>query len=79
MMQIMTAWVTSPTVLIIYRIILGVAEGIYWPQQFRFARAWFTKEEITRGIHLIQFYGQFLARSLGFLILTPIFTYLSWQ
>lgn len=77
--QIMTAWVTSPTVLIIYRIILGVAEGIYWPQQFRFARAWFTKEEITRGTNLIQFYGQFLALSLGFLILTPIFTYLSWQ
>lgn len=65
--------------LIIYRIILGVAEGIYWPQQFRFARAWFTKEEITRGTNLIQFYGQLLALSLGFLILTPIFTYLSWQ
>ncbi|HEY0207989.1 MFS transporter [Acerihabitans sp.] len=77
--QVMTAWVTSPTLLIIYRIILGIAEGIYWPQQFRFARAWFTKDEITRGTNLIQFYGQFLALALGFLILTPIYDALGWE
>ncbi|WP_413739446.1 MFS transporter [Sodalis sp. RH14] len=77
--QVMTAWVTSPTLLIIYRIILGIAEGIYWPQQFRFARAWFTTDEITRGTNLIQFYGQFLALALGFLILTPIYDALGWE
>lgn len=26
------------------RLILGVAEGIYWPQQARFAKAWFASE-----------------------------------
>lgn len=78
-LQIMTAWVTSPALLIFYRIILGIAEGIYWPQQFRFARAWFNKDEITRGTNLIQFYGQFMALALGFVILTPIFTLLGWE
>ncbi|TCL02940.1 MFS transporter [Sodalis ligni] len=77
--QVFTAWVTTPTLLIIYRIILGIAEGIYWPQQFRFARAWFTKDEITRGTNLIQFYGQFLALAIGFLVLTPIYDLLGWQ
>lgn len=78
-LQIATAWITSPVTLIVFRIILGVAEGIYWPQQFRFARAWFNKNEITRGTNIIQFYGQFLALSLGFIILTPIFNLLGWQ
>lgn len=77
--QIMTAWITSAALLISFRILLGIAEGIYWPQQFRFARAWFNKDEITRGTNLIQFYGQFLALSLGFIILTPIFDHLGWQ
>ncbi|MBN6044737.1 MFS transporter [Citrobacter sp. ku-bf4] len=77
--QIMTAWITSAALLIAFRIILGIAEGIYWPQQFRFARAWFNKDEITRGTNLIQFYGQFLALSLGFIILTPIFDHLGWK
>ncbi len=77
--QIMTAWITSPAILILFRIILGVAEGIYWPQQFRFARAWFNKDEITRGTNIIQFYGQFLALSLGFVILTPIYHLLGWK
>ncbi|KNC92050.1 MFS transporter [Trabulsiella odontotermitis] len=77
--QIMTAWISSAALLIAFRIILGIAEGIYWPQQFRFARAWFNKDEITRGTNLIQFYGQFLALSLGFIILTPIFDHLGWK
>ncbi|TCW17729.1 sugar phosphate permease [Raoultella sp. BIGb0138] len=77
--QIMTAWISSAALLIAFRIILGIAEGIYWPQQFRFARAWFNKDEITRGTNLIQFYGQFLALTLGFIILTPIFDHLGWQ
>lgn len=77
--QIMTAWISSAALLIVFRIILGIAEGIYWPQQFRFARAWFNKDEITRGTNLIQFYGQFLALSLGFIILTPIFDHLGWK
>ncbi|WP_213989421.1 MFS transporter [Sodalis sp. dw_96] len=77
--QIFTAWVTTPALLITYRIILGIAEGIYWPQQFRFARAWFNKEEITRGTNLIQFYGQFLALAIGFLVLTPIYDHVGWQ
>ncbi|QKJ88398.1 MFS transporter [Paramixta manurensis] len=79
LVQIMTGWVNSAAVLIVFRIILGVAEGIYWPQQFRLARAWFNKDEITRGTNLIQFYGQFLALALGFLILTPIFNLMGWQ
>ncbi|MFA1284711.1 MFS transporter [Citrobacter telavivensis] len=77
--QIMTAWISSAALLIAFRIILGIAEGIYWPQQFRFARAWFNKDETTRGTNLIQFYGQFLALSLGFIILTPIFDHLGWK
>jgi len=79
LVQLLTVWVTSPTILIIYRIILGIAEGIYWPQQFRFARAWFTKEEITKGTNLIQFYGQYLALAIGFIILTPIYDSLGWE
>ncbi len=78
-LQIVTAWINSAAVLIIFRILLGVAEGIYWPQQFRFARAWFNKNEITRGTNIIQFYGQFLALSLGFVILTPIYDLLGWK
>lgn len=26
---------------------MGVAEGLYWPQQSRFAKAWFAREERT--------------------------------
>ncbi len=76
---VLTGWVTSVTVLIVYRLILGVAEGIYWPQQSRFARAWFSPKELTRANSVIHFYGQYIGLALGFLILTPIFDSLGWR
>lgn len=79
LVTLLTAWVTSLTELVVYRIILGIAEGIYWPQQFRFARAWFSKSELTKGTNIIQFYGQYMALALGFVILTPIYQGLGWK
>ncbi len=76
---ILTGWVTSVAVLLLYRLILGVTEGIYWPQQSRFARAWFAPRELSRANALIQYYGQYLALALGFLILTPIYTAFGWH
>lgn len=40
---------SSLAVLLTCRLILGVAEGIYWPQQSRFAKAWFAPEELTKA------------------------------
>ena len=65
--------------LLIMRAILGIAEGIYWPQQSRFARAWFAPHELSRANSLIQYYGQYLALSLGFIILTPVYNSLGWK
>ena len=79
LVTLLTAWVTSLTELVVYRIILGIAEGIYWPQQFRFARAWFSKSELTKGTNIIQFYGQYMALALGFVVLTPIYQGLGWK
>jgi MFS family permease len=76
---ILTGWVTSITLLIVYRLILGVAEGVYWPQQSRFARAWFSPQELSRANSLIHFYGQYFGLGLGFLILTPVFNILGWR
>ena len=76
---ILTGWVTSITLLLIYRFILGISEGIYWPQQSRFARAWFSPKELSRANSLIHFYGQYFGLGLGFLILTPIFNVFGWQ
>jgi MFS family permease len=42
------------SVLLICRLILGVAEGVYWPQQSRFAKAWFAPHELTKANAVIQ-------------------------
>ncbi|MBV8913259.1 MAG: MFS transporter, partial [Acetobacteraceae bacterium] len=52
---------SSVAVLLVCRLLLGLAEGIYWPQQSRFARAWFSPAERTKANSIIQYYGQFLA------------------
>src|SRR4051794_36075123 len=70
---------SSVAVLLICRLILGVAEGIYWPQQSRFARAWFAPQERTRANAVIQYYGQFLALAVGFMVLTPVYDAFGWR
>ncbi len=66
-------------VLLACRLVLGVAEGIYWPQQSRFARAWFASHELTRANGIIQFYGQYLALAVGFMVLTPLYEAFGWR
>jgi MFS family permease len=70
---------SSLTVLLACRLILGLAEGVYWPQQSRFARAWFRPDELTRANAVIQYYGQFLALAFGFIVLTPIYQAFGWR
>src|SRR6516162_4634098 len=65
---------SSVTMLLACRLALGVMEGIYWPQQSRFARAWFAPQERTLANSVIQYYGQYAALAVGFLVLTPIYT-----
>ena len=48
---VVVGFTSSVAVLLICRLILGVAEGIYWPQQSRFARAWFAPHELTGPTH----------------------------
>ena len=69
----------SVWVLLGCRLVLGVTEGIYWPQQSRFARAWFAPGDRTLANTLIQYYGQFLALAFGFLALTPIYDAFGWR
>jgi predicted MFS family arabinose efflux permease len=69
----------SIAVLLLCRFILGVAEGIYWPQQSRFAKAWFAPEERTTANSLIQYYGMFLALGIGFMTLTPLYDAFGWR
>lgn len=76
---LLTGLVSSVAQLFILRVCLGIAEGIYWPQQSRFARAWFKDNELTRANSIIQYYGQFLALALGFVILTPIYNAFNWH
>ncbi|WP_428374366.1 MFS transporter [Lichenicoccus sp.] len=70
---------SSVAVLVTCRLVLGVAEGIYWPQQSGFAQNWFAPHERTRANGLIQYYGQFLALALGFIALTPIYNAFGWR
>ncbi len=79
LVTVLTGWVTSVTLLLVYRLILGIAEGVYWPQQSRFAQAWFTDKERTSANAIIQYYGQYLALALGFIILTPVYSSFGWQ
>jgi MFS family permease len=76
---LLTGFIGSLFTLLAMRAILGIAEGIYWPQQSRFAKAWFAPHELTRANTLIQYYGQYIALTLGFFILTPIYDKLGWR
>jgi MFS family permease len=77
-----TIWIGftgSVAVLLVCRFVLGVTEGIYWPQQSRFARAWFAPDDRTTANSLIQYYGQFLALAVGFFLMTPIYDAFGWR
>jgi MFS family permease len=76
---LITGFVGSLFFLLLMRAILGTAEGVYWPQQSRFAKAWFAPHELTRANSMIQYYGQYLALSIGFVILTPVYDALGWR
>ena len=76
---LLTGLIGSLFTLLAMRAILGTAEGIYWPQQSRFAKAWFAPSELTRANSLIQYYGQYIALTLGFFILTPIYDAFGWR
>ncbi|ORM69086.1 MFS transporter [Pantoea rwandensis] len=76
---IIVGFTHSIWVLLACRILLGITEGIYWPQQSRFARAWFSPQQRTRANSVVQFYGQYLALALGFIILTPMYDAFGWR
>jgi len=61
------------------RVLLGVAEGLYWPQQFRLAKSWFNEHEMSKASAMIQYYGQYLALALGFFLLTPMNEHFGWR
>jgi MFS family permease len=66
-------------VLLVCRFILGLAEGVYWPQQSRFVSAWFAPDERTRANAIVQYYGQYLALALAFILMTPIYQAFGWR
>ncbi|WP_233847202.1 MFS transporter [Paraburkholderia sp. HD33-4] len=70
---------SSVAVLLVCRVLLGIGEGVYWPQQSRFAKAWFAPSERTKANALIQYYGQFLSLAIGFALLTPIYHAFGWR
>ena len=72
-------FINSVPLLYVFRILLGVCEGFYWPQMSRIVLAWFAPEERTRANSIVQYYGQFLALAIGFFILTPIHEALGWR
>jgi MFS family permease len=76
---LLSGFVDSVGLLIALRVVLGFAEGIYWPQQFRVAKAWFTEREMSKGTAVIQYYGQYTALALGFFLLTPLYDALGWR
>jgi MFS family permease len=76
---IIAGMAVSIWLLLTCRLILGVAEGVYWPQQSRFAREWFAPNELTRANSIIQYYGQYVALAVGFVILTPIYDAFGWR
>lgn len=75
----LVGFVDSVAPLVALRVALGIFEGIYWPQQFRIAKAWFDEREMSRASAVIQYYGQYLALALGFFILTPIDQSFGWR
>ena len=76
---VFVGFTSSLAVLLACRLILGIAEGVYWPQQSRFAKAWFSPGERTKANAIIQYYGQFIALAVGFVILTPIYHAFGWR
>ncbi|GAA5113805.1 MFS transporter [Pseudonocardia adelaidensis] len=76
---LLAGFVHSVGLLIALRVVLGFAEGIYWPQQFRVAKAWFSEREMSKGTAIIQYYGQYAALALGFFLLTPLYDALGWR
>lgn len=76
---VIAGFTSSVAVLLVCRFILGVAEGVYWPQQSRFAQAWFAPEERTRANALVQYYGQYIALAIGFMLMTPIYDTFGWR
>lgn len=76
---VLTGFVTSVAVLVVYRVLLGLAEGTYWPQQSRIASAWFREKELTRANSVIQYHGQYLSLAIGFAILTSLYTAFGWH
>ncbi|WP_197500420.1 MFS transporter [Caballeronia udeis] len=76
---VIVGFTDSLAVLLGCRFILGIAEGVYWPQQSRFAKAWFAPDERTKANAIVQYYGQFIALAVGFMILTPIYNAFGWR
>lgn len=76
---LLTGFIDSVGLLVALRVAVGVFEGIYWPQQFRIAKAWFDEREMTRASAMIQYYGQYLALALGFYMLTPLEAAFGWR
>ncbi|HLZ65895.1 MAG TPA: MFS transporter [Aliidongia sp.] len=76
---VVIGFTSSLATLLVCRAVLGLAEGVYWPQQSRFARGWFAADELTKANSLIQYYGQYLALAVGFLVLTPIYQAFGWR
>ena len=70
---------SSILALLACRLLLGVTEGVYWPQQSRFANDWFSDKERSRANSVIQFHGQFLALAIGFMILMPLEAAFGWR
>lgn len=76
---VLTGLYLTLALLVVYRLVLGVAEGVYWPQQSRFVRAWFADRELSRANALIQFYGQYLSLGIGFLALSLLYPVVGWR
>ncbi|MCG5216394.1 MFS transporter [Streptosporangium soli] len=76
---LLIGFVESVEALVALRVGVGIFEGIYWPQQFRMAKAWFDEREMTRASAMIQYYGQYLALALGFFLLTPFEASFGWR
>jgi MFS family permease len=76
---VLIGFADSVGVLVALRVGVGIFEGIYWPQQFRMAKAWFDDREMSRASAMIQYYGQYLALALGFFVLTPVEASFGWR
>ena len=76
---ILIGWVASAAGLVVYCFVLGVAQAIYYPQQSRFVRMWFSDKELSRANSIVNFYGQSLGFAVGYLILSLFSDAFGWQ